>query len=566
MPVRSRSVNRWLAAIFMVPATILGCSDSAGPVIDGAIRGIGIYRVDTTGYEMAVVVAESLALRAVVYDTNLGELPGRTITWQTTSALAKINANGVVTGVAPGTTFVRASTGGVSDSIQILVLPEVDSLVLSPVVVGIVPGATTQVYPVLYRNGIPELDYGRPLHWTSSNPAAATVTGNFIGDVSGLATGSTTITATGSGATASMRVDVDLVSFTAIATGDGAYCGLTTTNRVYCQGVNSAQELGHPFVSGSSTPLRVEGIPLGKQVVFGGESGCVLGATGSAWCWGWDIGNLGRGVSPPGNGQMPGPVSGGLTFASLTAGQAVSCGITTIGAAYCWGFGEEGALGTGDALSRNVPTPVQGGLTVASISTTPSYILASYPYDGQRHSCAVTTTGIGYCWGSNTFGQLGNGATTNTLAPVPVGGGLTFSSIAAGWTYTCGVADGGLGYCWGDNTNGQLGSAGGSTTLPRAIDGGLTFSRISAGTRHTCGITTAGAAYCWGRNAAGELGDGSLTASEAPVAVSGGLVFSTISAGRMFTCGVTTNNVGYCWGAPSNETGSMVPVRVLGQP
>jgi alpha-tubulin suppressor-like RCC1 family protein len=552
--------------MFMVPATTLGCGDAAGPVVDAAIGGINITFVDPAGGVMAVVVAENLALRAVVYDTNLRELTGRAVTWQTTSALAKINANGVVTGVAPGTTFVRASTGGVRDSVQIVVLASVDSLVLSPRVVGIVPGGTTQVIPVLYLDGIPVPSFGRPLRWTSSNPTAATVAGGFIGDVSGLALGSTTLTATGSGASQSMRVDVDLVSFTAIATGARSFCGLTTTGRVYCRGVNIGNQLGHPFVSGSSTPLRVEGVPAATQVAFGGESGCAIGTNGSAWCWGWDVGNLGRGVSPPGHGALPGPVSGGLTFASLTVGEATTCGVTPSGAAYCWGLGEEGALGTGDAQSRNIPTLVQGALTVASISSTPSQILASFPYTGQRHSCAVTTAGAGYCWGRNTFGQLGDGTVADALVPVAVSGGLTFSSIAAGWTYSCGVALGGVGYCWGDNAEGQLGSAGGGSVLPRAVDGGLTFSRISAGNRHACGITTTGAAYCWGRNASGELGNGSLAASSVPVAVSGGLVFSSISTGTMFTCGVTTNNAGYCWGTPLDETGSTVPVRILGQP
>lgn len=566
MPVRVDSLWRWLAVALMIPVVMQGCSDSTDPVVDQAIGRIGIERVDTTSFEMAVVVAESLPLRAVVYDTNFVVLTGRTIIWETTSAIADVNANGVVTGVAPGWTFVRASTGGHRDSIQILVLPQVDSMVLVPQAVGIVPGATTQIISVLYLNDVPVDDYGRPIRWESSNPAAASVTGHFIGDVTGLVPGSTVMTATGSGATRSMQVDVDLISFSAIEAGGRSYCGLTTTDQVYCRGVNIYSQLGHPFVSGSSTPLRVEGIPPAKQVAFGGTSACALGTDGSAWCWGYDIGNLGRGVSPPGNGMLPGPVSGGLTFASLAVGAVTTCGVTLGGAAHCWGYGEDGQLGTGDALSRNVPTPVQGGLTIASISTTPDEILASWPYMGQRHSCAVTTAGEGYCWGRNTFGQLGDGTTTDVLVPIAMGGGLTFSSISAGWTYSCGVAVGGVGYCWGDNAEGQLGSAGGASALPQAVDGGLTFASISAGTRHTCGITTAGGAYCWGRNESGELGDGSLTASSVPVAVSGGLAFSSISIGNMFTCGVTTNNVGYCWGAPLYETGSTVPVRILGQP
>ncbi len=548
--------------------TILGCTDTSSPTVDAAIGAIGVYRIDTTSSNMSVLVGDLLALRAVVYDTNLVQLPGRQVTWQSSSAHATVTSSGVVRGVTSGTVFIRVSSGGYSDSVQIVVLDNVDSLVLIPRTAGIVPGGTTRIIPVLYRDGLPVPDYGRTLQWTSSNPAVASVSGDVVGDVTGLAPGSTTITASGSGTSTTMRVDVDLVSFSGISAGYRTWCGVATgTSRVYCRGVNIYNQMGHPNISESSTPLRVEGIPLATAVAFGSASACALAVDGSAWCWGADHGNLGRGVSPPGDGSLPGPVSGGLTFTGLAVGEVVTCGVATGGGAgYCWGRGSEGALGTGDASDRNVPTPVQGGLSFASISSTKMQVLASYPYVLQYHTCAVTTGGAAYCWGRNTFGQLGDGGITDAVAPVAVAGGRSFATISAGWTYSCGVATDGTGFCWGDNSEFQLGSSGGSSALPRAVSGSLTFTSIATGDRHTCGITTSGAAYCWGRNASGELGDGSQTSSEVPVPVAGGLVFATISTGSMFTCGVTTSNVGYCWGAPLYETGSTVPVKVPGQP
>ena len=47
---------------------------------------------------------------------------------------------------------------------------------------------------------------------------------------------------------------------------------------------------------------------------------------------------------------------------------------------------------------------------------------------GLSHSCGVTPSGAAYCWGSNAYGELGNGAMTNSTTPVAVSGGLTFAA------------------------------------------------------------------------------------------------------------------------------------------
>jgi alpha-tubulin suppressor-like RCC1 family protein len=126
----------------------------------------------------------------------------------------------------------------------------------------------------------------------------------------------------------------------------------------------------------------------------------------------------------------------------VSAGRGRTCGVTTDGAAYCWG---SGVLGNGSDTSTT-PVAVAGGLTFASVST------------GDSYTCGVTTGGTAYCWG----GGLLAGANHYSATPVAVASGLTFASVSAGWTHACGVTTGGVAYCWGTNAHGELGD--GTTT------------------------------------------------------------------------------------------------------
>ena len=210
--------------------------------------------------------------------------------------------------------------------------------------------------------------------------------------------------------------------------------------------------------------------------------------------------------------------------ASLTAGVGFTCGVTSAGAAYCWGWNPSGQLGDNTTgTNRSTPVAVLGvgggtALTFASLTA------------GFLHTCGVTIAGAAYCWGANGYGQLGDYTSTSSSTPVAVrgvGGGtaLTFASLTAGGQHTCGLTSAGAAYCWGYNGYGQLGD---NTTTNRStpvavlgVGGGtaLTFASLTAGDGFTCGVTSAGAAYCWGYNATGQLGDNTTTTRSTPVAV-----------------------------------------------
>ncbi|MGH7569479.1 MAG: RCC1 domain-containing protein [Gemmatimonadales bacterium] len=288
--------------------------------------------------------------------------------------------------------------------------------------------------------------------------------------------------------------------------------------------------------------LTFTSVSAGRSLSASGDHTCGVTSGNALYCWGANgQGQLGAATGLARLDSVPLLVSVTLSFASVSAGEEYTCGVTTAGAAYCWGDNQYGQLGDGTTTDRSTPVLVSGGLSFTSVSA------------GLNHTCAVSTGGAAYCWGKNALGQLGDGSATDRLLPVSVSGGLAFDSVSAGGDHTCGVTTGGVAYCWGLNASGQLGDGTvppANSAIPTPVSGGLSFALVHAGFDHTCGVTTGpgGDAYCWGQNTFGQLGDGTALTKTSPVPVSGALSFVSVSTGGWHTCGVTAGAELFCWG------------------
>jgi alpha-tubulin suppressor-like RCC1 family protein len=227
--------------------------------------------------------------------------------------------------------------------------------------------------------------------------------------------------------------------FTAISVGSYHTCGLASTGPAHCWGLNRFGQLGDGSNMDAPTPVEVTGGLTFNAVTAGFTHTCGITSAGAAYCWGQNMfGELGNGSQT--NASAPVAVSGGLTFSALAAGAYFTCGITSTGAAYCWGWNWGGQLGNGSSgfFEQSLsPVPVLGGLEFSAVTT------------GQYHTCGITTNGAAHCWGNNTEGQLGDGSFYEGLTPVPVSGGLRFTAVGAGDWHSCGLTDAGAAYCWG---------------------------------------------------------------------------------------------------------------------
>jgi alpha-tubulin suppressor-like RCC1 family protein len=288
-----------------------------------------------------------------------------------------------------------------------------------------------------------------------------------------------------------------------------------------------------------------------RTIDAGSYHTCAITLTELAYCWGFNQdGELGTGATTL--SMAPASVGGGLAFRQVSGGRFHSCGVTLAGDGYCWGSNLEGQLGVSDELQSNTPKLNQKAITFGSLSV------------GRAHTCGLSLEGVAFCWGSNLSGQLGFPTTVTSVDTAGfVNTAASFTRLAGGGLHTCGITTAATTLCWGFNDQGQLGN--GTTTGGTAVvtvSGGLAFDSLTAGYKHTCGLTAAGAAHCWGDNTYGQLGNGSTTRSLVPVAVAGGISFKSLSAGFYHTCGIATTGEAYCWG---RNTPNSVQESVGGQ-
>lgn len=502
-----------VAAVF-TPSALLDANAGYQLVVSGTVADLDGDRLDadvtaefTTGSTLLGPVAQvdvypaSITLpaeRLVQYSALLTDaasdtLFGEPVAWATgDSTVAALAAIGVamrvmVRGAGPGTTTITATSGAVSGTATVTVAAPLPLLAFAALGAGYDHTCAVTTAGVLYcwgGNNAGQLGNGG----TTRSAYPSPVSGGLLG--------------------------------ASVGTGFSRSCVLTATGAPWCWGDTSLTNI--IMGSGPNVPAQVSGAPVLVTLTGGGMHACGLTAAGVAYCWGSNYwGQLGDPTTSGAN--APRAVTGGLTFLALAAGGSHTCGIAADSTAWCWGYNGMGGLGDSSTSAAGAPVKVRSNLHFASLSA------------GPMHTCGVTASGALYCWGANGRGQLGAASSSTcpgqadavatdacSLVPLRVTGIAAVRVVGAGYTHSCALTTAGAAYCWGENTYAQLGN--GTRTdspTPAPVSGSLTFASLTSAYYHSCGITTSGIAYCWGSGPHGELGDGASVDRTAPARVAG---------------------------------------------
>ena len=313
---------------------------------------------------------------------------------------------------------------------------------------------------------------------------------------------------------------------------------------VWCSGSNTHGQLGTGTTS-RTVYFAPSLMANALSVASGGHRTCAVATDRTVWCWGL----LHTVPDPTGAPNTitkvatPVPTQVPVTDAlSVVVSPDHSCAVRADRTVWCWGSNKYGQLGNGTTAASVVPVQSRISRVVALDA-------------GALHTCAVRATKSVWCWGSNKYGQLGTATPRLRTLPgyVPV---VRADSVATGGRFTCIVSTEQRAQCWGRNNYGQLSTAWGAPRHRPVTSPRKGIVALDAGAEFVCARTTAGTTWCWGRNLHGQLGNGSHIARATPQKVNPhslvGLL-GTVATGDSHACGTSAANPSlWCWGLNSS--------------
>ena len=291
-----------------------------------------------------------------------------------------------------------------------------------------------------------------------------------------------------------------------IGAGNFHSLAVAVDGSVWAWGYNGYGQLGLGDKNDRLYPTQMPRAAYAKAVTGGERHTLVLTAGGKVLATGYNSsGQLGDGTQTDRSSLTP--VKNASFIGSIAAGSDYSVLFKPFTRSLATGYNNFGQLGIGSTVNqKNQPVPMKIGSSILAVSTGPS----------GSHSLLLRADGTVWACGANYFGQLGNGVTTNSIAPVEVKGpgGVGYLTdiiaIAAGDYHSMALAADGSVYTWGGNGFGQLGTGYGSST-PVQVMGSDSAIAIAAGGDHSMVIGIDDSLYACGRNDSGQLGLGNTT-------------------------------------------------------
>ena len=305
-----------------------------------------------------------------------------------------------------------------------------------------------------------------------------------------------------------------------VAAGDQHSLALRSDGTVLAWGNNGWGQLGNGTYTRSLAPAQVSGLANVTAIAAGSLHNLAVKSDGTVWAWGFNyfgqvrIGSSGdrRNVLSP--VQVP-----GLTgVIAVAAGGDSSFALKSDGTIWAWGYDGQGQLGNGTSNERphGSPTKVRNLTTAVAMGA------------GVSHALAVLADGSVSAWGDNQSSELGAATTSRcsvykspcSTVPIAVPGLSGVTEVAGGWGNSLALRSDGTAWGWGSNGYGELGN--GKPQLYGGVKNPVKANvqnvvAIAAGASWSLWLRSDGTVWAAGANNFGQLGDGTFKDSAALV-------------------------------------------------
>jgi len=353
---------------------------------------------------------------------------------------------------------------------------------------------------------------------------------------------------------------------------------LTSKGRVFTWGYNEYGQLGDGTNTNRSYPTDITSqFDLNEEetivsISLGADFSSALTSMNRVFTWGKNqFGQLGDNTITHKN--TPTDISCLFILnttekiAAISAGSEHASALTTEGRIFTWGFNYYGQLGNGTnwPIATGYPSNPTDITSQFVLDTNESIVSISM---GGTHSSLLTSEGRMFTWGSNSYGQLGDGTTIEKLSPTDItpefflNPGETIASISLGYSLSSAITSTGRVYTWGYNSEANLGDG---TKMHRSLPVDITtrfglnvgetiVSMSLGGNSHSSALTSGGRLFIWGRNTESQLGDGTIEQQTIPEDITSQLQLTSgetvvmMSMGAFHSGSITSNGRVFLWG------------------